>query len=266
MRGHNPRRRRVSEGVEKAGDTIHAAGVRGGFPSSPPGRGGRGSLVLRDPLQNVTPASSFTASKGERRRMGCAVSWSSRCPNPIISSRSSKRKPRSSSLFSSGLTKSAWGSISKIPSGFAKSPGTIWAARSRRPTRRRSSARSNSIRRSRRLESGWEIDNDRLFLAPNLFDELLLVQYPVSRSHKAGGLTLEGRCALRELFARLRRGGFLRALDTNAQNPADALEQLVTYLGGGESVIKFYHIVDRRDFLEKLKGLKLVRPPKPKER
>ena len=122
----------------------------------------------------------------------------------------------------------------------------------------------HSIRRSRRLGSGWEIDNDRLFLAPNLFDELLLVQYLVSRSHKAGGLTLEGRYTLQELFARLRRGGYLRALDINAQNPADALEQLVMYLGGGESVIKFYHIVDRRDFLEKVKGLKLATPPKPK--
>jgi hypothetical protein len=124
----------------------------------------------------------------------------------------------------------------------------------------------HSIRRSRRLLSGWEVDDDRLFLAPNLFDELLLVQYLVSRSHKAGGLTLEGRYTLQELFGRLRRGGYLRALDINAQNPADALEQLVTYLGGGESVIKFYHIVDRRDFLEKVKGLKLVTPPKPKAR
>jgi hypothetical protein len=124
----------------------------------------------------------------------------------------------------------------------------------------------HSIRRSRRLESGWEVDGDRLFLAPNLFDELLLVQYLVSRSHKAGGLTLEGRYTLQELFFRLRRSGYLRAVDITTQNPGDALEQLVAYLGGGESSIKFYHIVDRRDFLEKVKGLKLVTPPKPKAR
>jgi hypothetical protein len=126
--------------------------------------------------------------------------------------------------------------------------------------------RIHSIRRSRRLESGWEIVDDRLFLAPDLFDELLLFHYLVSRSHKAGGLTLEGRYTLRELIARLRRGGYLRALDINTQNPADALEQLVTYLGGGESAVKFYHIVDRREFLEKVKGLELVTPPKPKAR
>jgi hypothetical protein len=124
----------------------------------------------------------------------------------------------------------------------------------------------HSIRRSRRLESGWEVDQGRLFLAPVLFDELLLVQYLVSRSHRAGGLTLEGRYTLPELFARLRNAGYLRAVGVHAQNPADALEQLVAYLGGGETAIKFYHVVDRRDFLEKVKNLKLVKPPKPKTR
>ena len=117
---------------------------------------------------------------------------------------------------------------------------------------------------SRRLESGWEVDNGRLFLAPTLFDELLLVQYLVSRSHRAGGLTLEGRYTLPELFARLRNAGYLRAVGIHAQNPADALEQLVTVLGGGEAAIKFYHVVDRRDFLEKVKSLKHVTPPKPR--
>jgi len=124
----------------------------------------------------------------------------------------------------------------------------------------------HSIRRSRRLENGWEVDHGRLFLAPTLFDELLLVQYLVSRSHRAGGLTLEGRYTLAEIFARLRNAGYLRAVGIHAQNPADALEQLVAYLGGGESPIKFYHIVDRRDFLEKVKTLKLAMPPKSRAR
>ena len=52
-----------------------------------------------------------------------------------------------------------------------------------------------------------------------LFDELLLVQYLVSRSHKAGGLTLEGRYTLPELFARLRNSGYLRALDVHTRRP-----------------------------------------------
>jgi len=101
-------------------------------------------------------------------------------------------------------------------------------------------------------------------LAPLLFDELLLVQYLVSRSHKAAGLTLEGRYTLLELFARLRNAGYLRAAGIQAQNPGDALEQLVAYLGGGEAAIRFYHIVDRRDFLEKAKNLKLRSGHKPR--
>jgi hypothetical protein len=63
-----------------------------------------------------------------------------------------------------------------------------------------------SIRRSRFLEEGWEVDNGRLFLAPVLFDELLLVQYLLSRSHKAGGLTLEGRYTLAFAECRLSAG------------------------------------------------------------
>lgn len=125
---------------------------------------------------------------------------------------------------------------------------------------------TRSMRRSRRLESGWEVDRGRLFLAPSLFDELLLVQYLISRSHRAGGLTLEGRYTLPELIIRLRNSGYLRAVDVVAKSADDALEQLVSYLGGGENPVKFYHILDRRDLLSKVKNLKLATPPKPKRR
>jgi hypothetical protein len=124
--------------------------------------------------------------------------------------------------------------------------------------------RIHAIRRSRRLESGWEVDGGRLFLPPVLFDELLLVQYLVSRSQKAGGLTMEGRYTLPELFVRLRNAGYLRAVDVHAHTPGEALEALVEHLGGGESSLKFYYIVDRREFLEKVKAVKLLKPPKPK--
>jgi hypothetical protein len=115
---------------------------------------------------------------------------------------------------------------------------------------------THAIRRSRRLENGWEVDTGRLFLAPMLFDELLLVQYLISRSHRAGGLTLEGRYTLPELFVRLRNAGYLRAAGVHAQNPSDAFEELLVYLSGGESSLKFYYIVDRREFLEKVDALK----------
>ena len=121
-----------------------------------------------------------------------------------------------------------------------------------------------AIRRSRRIESGWEVDHGRLFLAPVLFDELLLVQYLISRSHRAGGLTLEGRYTLQELFHRLRGSGYLRAIGVQAQNPSDAFEQLLAYLSGGEASLKFYYIVDRRDLLEHANAIKGHRPPVPK--
>ncbi len=121
-----------------------------------------------------------------------------------------------------------------------------------------------SIRRSRRLQEGWELDQGRLFLAPFLFDELLFVQYVMSRAHRAGGLTFEGRYTLPELFARLRNSGYLRSRDVLTPNPSDAFEQLLLELGGGEMSQRFYYVVDRRDLLERIKALKDLRIPRAK--
>lgn len=121
-------------------------------------------------------------------------------------------------------------------------------------------ARIHTIRRSRRLEDGWEVDHGRLFLSPLLFDELLLVQYLVSRSHRAGGLTLEGRYTLPELFHRLRNSGYLRMVGVPVSNPADVLEGLMAHLSGGEGKLRFYYIVDRRELLGGVKELKVAKP------
>ena len=134
-----------------------------------------------------------------------------------------------------------------------KDPKTDWGA---------PFAQIHAIRRSRRLEDGWEIDRGRLFLAPLLFDELLLVQYLVSRAHRAGGLTLEGRYTLPELFNRLRNSGYLHAAGVEAHNPSDAFEQLLIHLGGGEGSLRVYYAVDRRDLLERVKALKDLRVPR----
>jgi hypothetical protein len=96
-----------------------------------------------------------------------------------------------------------------------------------------------------------------------LFDEILLIQYLLSRSHKAGGQTFEGRFTLNDLFRRLRGGGYLNRMGISAGNPADGLEQLVEMLGG-EGRVKFYYIVDRRDFFARLAGLKDAWIPRPK--
>ncbi|MDT5061884.1 MAG: hypothetical protein QOH63_2343 [Acidobacteriota bacterium] len=110
-----------------------------------------------------------------------------------------------------------------------------------------------AVRRSQRLEEGWERDGDRLFLAPALYNEVLFVQYLVSRSHKHGGRTFEGRLTLVELVRRLRYSGHLLAQGITERDQFDVLEKLVEHLTGGEGTVKLYYIVDRRDFLEKVK-------------
>ena len=119
------------------------------------------------------------------------------------------------------------------------------------------------VRRSRRLEDGFEKEGSRLFLAPMLFDEILVIQYLLSRSHKAGGQTFEGRLTLQELFHLIRYGGYLRRLGVTANNAADALEQLVE-IHGGEGRVKFHYVVDRREFLARLADLKGARIPRSK--
>jgi hypothetical protein len=110
-----------------------------------------------------------------------------------------------------------------------------------------------AVRRSQRLEEGWERDRDRLFLAPALYNDALLVQYLVSRSHKHGGRTLEGRLTLVELIRRLRYGGHLDAQGITERDQFDVLEKLIEQLVGGDGAVKLYYLVDRRDFLEKVK-------------
>ncbi|PYS94179.1 MAG: hypothetical protein DMF64_02435 [Acidobacteria bacterium] len=110
-----------------------------------------------------------------------------------------------------------------------------------------------AVRRSQRLEAGWERDGARLFLTPSLYHDALLVQYLVSRSHAHGGLTMEGRLTLHELMRRLRYVGYLDAHGVSEGDQFEALEKLIEDLTGGDAAVKLYYIVDRRDFLDKVK-------------
>ncbi|MFN7934283.1 MAG: hypothetical protein U0R19_13215 [Bryobacteraceae bacterium] len=116
------------------------------------------------------------------------------------------------------------------------------------------------IRRSARLDEGWEVDARRLFLSPVLYWEAVAVQYIVSRSHHGGGQTFEGRLTLQELVNRLRHSGYLRAIGISSHNPGDVFESLMHQLAGGDGGVKMHYIVDRRDFLAKLKELKIAEP------
>jgi hypothetical protein len=109
-----------------------------------------------------------------------------------------------------------------------------------------------TIRPSSRLEDGWERDGARLFLAPPLYNESLLVQYLVSRSHEHGGRTLEGRLTLMELLRRMRKGGYLAAHSIEGVDQFEIFEKLLDEVAGSGQ-LKLYYIVDRREFIEKVK-------------
>jgi hypothetical protein len=111
-----------------------------------------------------------------------------------------------------------------------------------------------SIRPSARLEEGWECQGSRLFLSPPLYNESLLVQYLVSRSHEHGGRTLAGRLTLIELIRRMRRGGYLEAHQISDTDQFEIFEKLVDEVAGSGNV-KLYFIVDRREFLDRVKSV-----------
>jgi len=111
------------------------------------------------------------------------------------------------------------------------------------------------VRRSQRLETGWEREGDRLFLSPPLYNDVLLVQYLVSRSHRHGGRTFEGRLTLVELVRRLRYSGHLEAQGITDRDQFEVLEKLVEGLTGGDAAVKLHYVIDRRDLLEKTKDV-----------
>jgi hypothetical protein len=110
-------------------------------------------------------------------------------------------------------------------------------------------------RRSQRLEAGWEREAQRIFLAPALYNDVLLVQYLVSRSHRHGGRTFEGRLTLPELVRRMRYGGHLEARGITDRDQFDVLEQLVEHLTGGDEPARLHFIIDRRELLGKVKDV-----------
>ena len=112
---------------------------------------------------------------------------------------------------------------------------------------------ARAVRRSQRLEEGWERDGARLFLAPALYNDVLLVQYLVSRSHRHGGRTFEGRLTLPDLVGRMRRGGHLDAQGITDRDRFDVLEQLVENLTGGDAPARLHFVIDRRDLLDRAK-------------
>jgi len=116
-------------------------------------------------------------------------------------------------------------------------------------------AQIRAVRPSAQRDNGWEIAEGNLYLAPILYNEVLVVQYFVSRSHKAGGRTYQGRLTMIELMRRLRRVGYLQAIGADEHEQEDLLDKLIEHFTGGEAPVKLHYIVDRSDFLAKLKSV-----------
>jgi len=112
-----------------------------------------------------------------------------------------------------------------------------------------------AVRRSQRLKEGWEREGSRLFLSPSVYNEVLIVQYLISRSHTQSGHTFEGRITLVELIRRLRYSGYLVTNEITGSDQFEILEKLVEKLSGGSARTKLYYVVDRRDFLDKVKSV-----------
>src|SRR6185503_13539781 len=89
-----------------------------------------------------------------------------------------------------------------------------------------------AVRRSTRISEGYERDGNRIYLAPTIYAEALLIQYLVSRSHTHGGLTLEGRLTLMELIRRLRYSGYLDQIGITERDPGEVFEKLIDHLAG----------------------------------
>jgi hypothetical protein len=102
-----------------------------------------------------------------------------------------------------------------------------------------------AVRRSSRLTEGWERDGARLFLAPALYCEALLIQYLVSRSHTHGGLTLEGRMTLMELIRRLRYGGYLDQIGVTERESGEVFEKLIDHLAATQDWSKVSTVTSR---------------------
>jgi hypothetical protein len=116
-------------------------------------------------------------------------------------------------------------------------------------------AEIRTIRRAGRLEEGWEHDGPRLFLSPALYGEVLVIQYLLSRSHTHGGYTFEGRLTLTELIRRLRYFGYLKVMGVGDADQFEILDTVIEKLAGGAGSVRMYYLVDRREFLEKVKAV-----------
>ncbi|MFY9571599.1 MAG: hypothetical protein WAV20_09400 [Blastocatellia bacterium] len=116
---------------------------------------------------------------------------------------------------------------------------------------------SSGVRRvqlSRQVEDSWRYEDAWLYVSPALYGDVIMVQHLLSRSHKHGGRTFEGRLTFQEFIRRLRRIGYFEAKEIEVNEPYEAFEQAIARLvDSGPSAV--YYAVDRKDYLDKLKSV-----------
>jgi hypothetical protein len=108
------------------------------------------------------------------------------------------------------------------------------------------------VQLSRQVEGGWRYENAWLYVSPELYGDVIMVQHLLSRAHSHGGRTFEGRLTLQELMGRLRRIGYFEARAITTRDQYEAFEQAVSAIvASGPDAI--YYAVDRGDYLKQLK-------------
>jgi len=116
---------------------------------------------------------------------------------------------------------------------------------------------SSGVRRvqlSRQVEGSWNYENGWIYVSPELYGDVIMVQHLISRSHQHGGRTFEGRLTFQELIRRLRRIGYFEAKGISSNDPFEEFEQAIGKLvDSGPSAV--YYAVDRKGYLEKLKSV-----------
>jgi hypothetical protein len=125
------------------------------------------------------------------------------------------------------------------------------------PSRKLEEAVAGGVRRvqlSRQVEDGWRYENGWLYVTPDIYGDVLMVQHLLSRSHLHGGRTFEGRLTLQELMRRLKRIGYFEVREIEAEDPMEEFElAFARIVDSGPTGV--YYAVDRGDYLAKLKSI-----------
>ena len=134
-------------------------------------------------------------------------------------------------------------------------PVAVEAVHRKHPSAELDSAVRAGVKRvqiSRQLDADWNYSDGWLYVTPEAYGDILLIQYLISRSHLHGGRTLEGRLTLQELMSKLKRIGYLDARGIQFSDLYQTLEESVEKLvASGPTAV--YYAVDRNDYMKQLK-------------